>query len=299
MNKCILCLIVLAGLLTSSALLALNVHALGNWGEPPPTPGAPVYFSVEPVAISPLTDANASINGLEIPDSPSPLGQNFTVDIHLRNATTTNIPAGLAGVQMDFDFSSILKYCKVVGFTDMIGKPGGVFASLPVLYGIKGGFFDADGKPVDPSNYDKATQYFVAVALETYYGNLTTGWSNDDGLVAQITFQIIGQPSKSLNQSDFYSQLQLKYTEIVDYNATDIPYSIVQGTLHIDDPFGIAGDINGDLKVNLMDLVLFANAYGSKPINANWNPNADMNDNGKVDTSDLGILALHYGQHYP
>jgi len=61
----------------------------------------------------------------------------------------------------------------------------------------------------------------------------------------------------------------------------------------------ILGDINGDFKVNLTDLVLLANAYGSQPGQAKWNPNADINGNGVVDLSDLVLLANHYGQHYP
>lgn len=287
----------------SSTLLASSVRAdispIGGFGAPPPTAGAPVYFSVEPVAVDPLINVNNSINGLEVPASPSPQGQNFTVDIYLRNATTTNIPVGLAGVQMDFDFANILYYCKPVGFNNMLGKPGGVFAGLPLIYGRQGGLFNADGYPVDPANYTQATQYYVAAALDIYYGNLTAGWNNDVGLVAQITFQIIGQPIKSLNQSDFYRPLQLKWTEIADYNAQDIPYSIVQGTLRIDDPFGIPGDINGDFKVNLADLVLFVNAYGSRPGDANWNPAADINGDGIVNLADLVLLANHYGQHYP
>jgi hypothetical protein len=44
---------------------------------------------------------------------------------------------------------------------------------------------------------------------------------------------------------------------------------------------------------------LLANAYGSKLGDAKWNFNADINDNGKVDLSDLVMLAQHYGQHYP
>jgi hypothetical protein len=61
----------------------------------------------------------------------------------------------------------------------------------------------------------------------------------------------------------------------------------------------IPGDINGDFKVNLQDLVSLASAYGSKPGDANWNPNADIDGNGVVGLSDLVILAAHYGQHYP
>ncbi|MGA2309609.1 MAG: G1 family glutamic endopeptidase [Candidatus Bathyarchaeia archaeon] len=59
----------------------------------------------------------------------------------------------------------------------------------------------------------------------------------------------------------------------------------------------IPGDLNGDFKVSLSDLAIFAHAYGSKPNSANWNPNADMDDSGTVGLSDLVILAKHYGQH--
>lgn len=52
-------------------------------------------------------------------------------------------------------------------------------------------------------------------------------------------------------------------------------------------------------KVNLVDLVLLANAYGATPSNSKWNPNADIDGNGVVGLTDLVILALHYGQHYP
>jgi hypothetical protein len=58
----------------------------------------------------------------------------------------------------------------------------------------------------------------------------------------------------------------------------------------------IPGDINGDFKVNLQDLVLLARAYDSKPDSANWNPNADIDDNGMVNLSDLVALSQHYEQ---
>lgn len=60
----------------------------------------------------------------------------------------------------------------------------------------------------------------------------------------------------------------------------------------------IPGDLNGDFSVNLVDLVMFANAYSSKPGNSNWNSNADVSDNGIVDLSDLVILFQHYGQYW-
>jgi hypothetical protein len=61
----------------------------------------------------------------------------------------------------------------------------------------------------------------------------------------------------------------------------------------------IPGDVNGDYAVNLVDLVVLAKAYGSKPGDTNWNPNANIHGNGLVGLLDLVILTKHYGQHYP
>lgn len=85
-----------------------------------------------------------------------------------------------------------------------------------------------------------------------------------------------------------------------DMNTTNNNYA--DGNVFVTIP----GDINGDLKVTLVDLVLLANAYGTTPASGGvpgaahaWNPNADIDNNGVVGLTDLVILALHYGQHYP
>jgi len=61
----------------------------------------------------------------------------------------------------------------------------------------------------------------------------------------------------------------------------------------------IPGDLNGDFKVSLADLVILAIAYGSRPGDLGWNPNADIDGNSVVGLSDLVILANHYGQQFP
>jgi len=320
MNKHILCIVLFAIMLTSSASFAITVHASPTLdpGGPPPTHGAPVYFSVEPVAIDPLTNTNTSINGLEVPDSPCPIGKEFRVDIHLRNATVTNAPLGIEGVFVQFDFTNMLNFCKPIGFTNMINKTGGVFARSGVnvtddlLIAIDG-FFDSHSQAVDSSNYNKATQYAIAAAIGDPYYSLT--WNGNDGIVAEITFQITGQPLKALNQTDFYSQMPITYAETCAYNpngssydGSDIseePYSLVSGTLKIDDPSFIPGDINQDGRVSLADLVLLANAYGTTPSNTpgtghhQWNPNADISGDGNVGLGDLVILAKYYGMRNP
>jgi hypothetical protein len=61
----------------------------------------------------------------------------------------------------------------------------------------------------------------------------------------------------------------------------------------------IAGDLDGNLAVQLVDLVILAKAYGSKPSEPPWNPNADLDDNGVVGLTDLVTLAKNYGKTDP
>lgn len=276
----------------------------GNWvssnvysysvGAPNSAPGeaGQVYFSLEPVAVAPLVDINVSANGLETPPIPSPVGENFTVEIHLRNATATNVPDGVAGVEVHFNFANILDYCKPIGFADELGQPGGALVG-PVNYALKG-FYDDKGNPIVNPPYTNATQYMVAAAT-------TTGpWYGNDGIVALITFQITRQPPQNTSQPYFYAQLQIGFGELIDSNFNDIPFSVAQGTLRIDDPWSLTGDLNRDGKVDLQDLVLMANAYGSKPGDPKWNSNADIAPPyGIIGLSDLVTLSLQYGQHSP
>jgi len=61
----------------------------------------------------------------------------------------------------------------------------------------------------------------------------------------------------------------------------------------------ISGDVDGNFKVQLADLVILAKAYGSRPGDTGWNSNADIDGNSVVGLSDLVILANHYGQQFP
>jgi uncharacterized repeat protein (TIGR02543 family) len=188
----------------------------------------PVSFSVEPVAIAPLTDTNASINGLETPPTPSPIGKNFTVEIHVRGATVDNVANGVGGVEVHFNFTNILLYCQPTGFVDMTGQTGGVLVA-PVLYGINPGFFKADGLTrVTTPPYTDAVLYKVA-------GASTGGpWNEADGLVVKINFTITKQPQSSLGEPDAFLQLVNSFTDLTDLFASEVNHDRVQGTLKID-----------------------------------------------------------------
>jgi hypothetical protein len=98
-----------------------------------------------------------------------------------------------------------------------------------------------------------------------------------------------GQPScTSHTLSANASFLPFEFNTTNNFMVSPIPVKIK-----------ILGDINGDGSVNLTDLVLLANAYGSKVGDLKYNPEADFNDDGKVNLLDLVTCAMHYGQSCP
>jgi hypothetical protein len=74
------------------------------------------------------------------------------------------------------------------------------------------------------------------------------------------------------------------------------PYVKGNSSFSFDVIFGgkgyIPGDLNGDGVVNILDAILLADAFGSKPGSPNWNPYADLNDDSVVNILDGIILAL-------
>jgi hypothetical protein len=58
----------------------------------------------------------------------------------------------------------------------------------------------------------------------------------------------------------------------------------------------IAGDINGDGKVDVADALLLAKAFGSNPSSPSWNANADLDGNGIVDIFDALLLVSNFGK---
>jgi hypothetical protein len=57
----------------------------------------------------------------------------------------------------------------------------------------------------------------------------------------------------------------------------------------------ILGDMNGDGKVNILDMIEFANYFGLQKGDARWNPDADMNGDGVTNILDAIIIAEHFG----
>ena len=53
---------------------------------------------------------------------------------------------------------------------------------------------------------------------------------------------------------------------------------------------GCLGDVNGDGKLTLRDAALTLRAFGTRPGDRRWNPDADLNNDGIVGLVDLLIV---------
>jgi hypothetical protein len=58
----------------------------------------------------------------------------------------------------------------------------------------------------------------------------------------------------------------------------------------------LLGDINGDGKVDIKDLTIAAQAFGSYRGDPRYNPDADVNQDGTVDIRDLAMIAKNFGK---
>jgi serine protease len=76
---------------------------------------------------------------------------------------------------------------------------------------------------------------------------------------------------------------------VVAVNASNGNVSGVMATL-------LPGDVTGNNVVDIADLGELADAFNATPASPNWNANADLNCDGKVNILDLGLLAENYGR---
>jgi hypothetical protein len=61
----------------------------------------------------------------------------------------------------------------------------------------------------------------------------------------------------------------------------------------------IAGDVNGDGQVNILDIAQVAVAFGTKPGYSKWDPNADINNDNEINILDISTVAIHFGEVDP
>jgi hypothetical protein len=106
-------------------------------------------------------------------------------------------------------------------------------------------------------------------------GNVTFSWNTAAFAKGNYTLSCSSQPVPG-------------ETDTADNNFTD-------GMVYV----GVPGDVDGNHKVNVIDILMVAKAFGTNSQSSNWNPNMDVDCNNKVDVIDILITAKNFGKTDP
>jgi hypothetical protein len=78
-----------------------------------------------------------------------------------------------------------------------------------------------------------------------------------------------------------------------DVNPND--NTLVDGQVYVK----MFGDVNANGHIDLLDLVAAAIAFGSKPGEERWNPQADLVQDGVINVFDLTMVLIHFNEEAP
>jgi hypothetical protein len=84
------------------------------------------------------------------------------------------------------------------------------------------------------------------------------------------------------------------YAEPLPSEADTADNTFTGGRVYV----GVAGDVNGDHKIDITDIAYVARRYMISQSDPLWNSNADINGDGKIDIKDISAAARHFGEHY-
>jgi nitrous oxidase accessory protein len=184
---------------------------------------------------------------------------------------------------------------------------------------------DKDYKPLKTtwSEHDVAVQSVTPSTNQAVAGTIitiTVKARNNDNITASETFAVTAKRNSTTIGTQQVTSLAKGATQVLTFNwnttgVTPANYtisasaSVVTNELNTDNNYltggtvkinaAYLGDINNDGKVDLADLKLLNQAFGSRggpPPSPNWNANADINKDGQVDDLDLEMLSQNFGK---
>jgi parallel beta-helix repeat protein len=113
--------------------------------------------------------------------------------------------------------------------------------------------------------------------------DLSNGTSKDIALVCNTACLVCGNYTISVCACPVYGE-----NDTWNNNCTD-GWMIVT----------IPGDVTGDFRVTMDDVMLELSAFGSTTGGSRYGSNWDIDNNGRIDMTDIMIALANFGQHYP
>jgi PKD repeat protein len=182
-------------------------------------------------------------------------------------------------------------------FWDVAGFSMKVVYDASVIHAVdvtEGPFLKAFGGTYFVSEIHNDQGFVLVYATQLPPRTTTSG----RGTLFTVQFQGFGEGECDITLEETELAAISDETKWVVFTSVLVPYTMLGGHATMFRP--LPGDINADGKVNLTDLVLLAMAYGSRPGDLNWNENADLaQPYGVIGLSDLVTVAAYYGQVFP
>ena len=120
-------------------------------------------------------------------------------------------------------------------------------------------------------------------------GRTSATGNSGSGVLATLTFKV-------RNYSYSNTTISITYSELWDPANPHNP--IAHTTANLNLVTRHQADLDGNGKVNILDIVKVAIAFGSVPGDPNWNPIADLNKDNKVNILDIVIIAINFGKTF-
>lgn len=284
----------------------------------------PSYYFGQPITIygnltsndTPITDALIALE-IDYPEgvlilrtlnTGTPPTQQPTIEIlNAYPSNSTGYP------QNEFPLKSLAYFTITL-------KNNNLFESLQVLVGLT--LFDSAKVPLSTTAanlliHENQTLTIIMgapISQKAYIGNATAyitafkDWPRNGGTPytneRTTTFNITGTGSQGTPPPEPNIPANYNLTfKISEFEAARGTYTIYVTTEYYGEyaqntktfQVKIPGDINDDGKVDGKDAGILAYSWGSKTGDPNYNPNADLYQDGKIDGKDASIMAKYWG----
>ena len=193
--------------------------------------------------------------------------------------------------KINVSFLNVQATGRIVGVQFRVVYPQILVAPLELT--TEGSFFKSFGTTFfiavnDTTDAQGNPSVFAAVTLVPGDNGQYPAFADGNGTLATITFKVMAVPATLTT-----FPLTLTDVIIVDADGNTVPYRRLENAALMAP--SKPQDLNGDGKVDILDLSMFAVAFGSTPDSPRWNAKADINRDNKVNILDGVIIAVAFG----